>query len=92
MFLTKSSLGGIVTITVFYASFLMVAYLYEWHPSFLFMIKWLPVSQIVMSWHTELMALTHTSFTFSFSFVYLLVGLLVCSGVLYHVFKKTENY
>ena len=91
-FLTKSSLGGIVTITVFYASFLMVAYLYEWHPSFLFMIKWLPVSQIVMSWHTELMALTHTSFTFSFSFVYLLVGLLVCSGVLYHVFKKTENY
>ena len=91
-FLTKSSLGGIVTITVFYASFLMVAYLYERHPSFLFMIKWLPVSQIVLSWHTELMALTHTNFTFSFSFVYLLAGLLVLSGLLYQVFKKAENY
>ena len=91
-FLTKSSLGGIVTITVFYASFLMVAYLYEWHPSLLFIIKWLPVSQIVLSWHSELMALTQTNFTFSFSFVYLLAGLLVLSGLFYQVFKKTENY
>lgn len=91
-FLTKSSLGGIVAIALFYTSIFIVAYIYEWHSSLLFMIKWLPVSQIIISWHSELTVLNNVSFTLGFSYLYLLISVSVLSGVLYKIFEKAENY
>ena len=91
-FLTKSSLGGIVVISLFYASIFIVAYLYEWHSDLLFMIKWLPVSQIIILWHSDLTGLNNVSFTLKFSYLYLFIGIFVLSGILYKIFEEAENY
>ena len=94
-FVTKSGLGYVVVITMFFLSMFTTAFIHEWFSDYLNIITWLPTSHLVITWHDNFAQSQSseigTNFSIWFSVVYLLIALLGSCAWLYKVIKRHET-
>lgn len=89
-FATRSGLGYVFVITFYFLSIFLSGFLYEWAPSYLKIIPWLPTTHSLLTWHSGYET-SFLNFPLWFSFIYLLVGFTIVSIVLYTIMQRYEN-
>lgn len=96
-FLTRSGLGYVTVITLYFVSLFSSAFIYDAFPTSEKWIIWLPTSQQIISWHDIPLTLGANlfyieSFTLEFSFFYLLIINVIIGVWLYMVIQRYESY
>jgi len=96
-FITRSGLGYISVITIYFVSLFSSAFIYDVFPTSQKSIMWFPASQQIISWHDLAFKLGDSAFvlesyTLEFSFVYLLVLNIILGVWLYTVIRRYEIY
>lgn len=96
-FITRSGLGYVLVITIYFISFFSAAFIYEAFPTSQKWIMWFPTSQQIVLWHDLSLRLGESTFriesyTLWFSCVYLFVLNIIIGVWLYAIIQKYESY
>ncbi|MBO0588369.1 hypothetical protein [Sporosarcina sp. E16_8] len=96
-FITRSGLGYVSVITIYFVSLFSSAFIYDVFPTGQKWIIWFPTSQQIISWHDFSLNLGESAFrlgsyTLEFSFVYLFVLNIIIGVWLYIVIHRYESY
>lgn len=96
-FITRSGLGYVLVITIYFVSLFSSAFIYDVFPTYKKWLMWFPTSQQILSWHDLPFSLGESTlnlefYTLEFSFIYLFVLNIIVGLWLYKIVQRYEIY